>query len=196
MKSSLSLIHPLIAASFLTGVPLPLGAGNLPDPRPRLPQGLHELQNMVKMLAAKNGIRVPFTLVEHSDPFFPVARYRQTPTGYLIVVNPKAAREIPPNTWAFIIGHEMAHGVDGRLRTPSGGTHPGIEWLADEVGARFALQAGFCLDAHAGWVFARPDRSSSTHGSDHGRARNLIHKFGADRQSVQYWQQRYRYPLR
>lgn len=171
-------------------------ADNLPDPRFRKPLGLHELQNIVNLLLAKNGFHTRFIVMENPDSFSPVARFRGTPQQFTILVNPRAAREIPPNTWAFILGHEIAHGVDARARTNSGATTRQIEWTADELGAAYAIRGGFDLNAHAGWVFNRPNRGSETYGSEHERATRLVDRYGGRWPEIHTWQQRYRSPLR
>lgn len=174
----------------------PMGrSGQLPDPRFRRPLGLNELQNIANMLAAKNGLQARFTVVVDPSDLVPVARCSGSPTGHLITVNPTAVRDFPPNTWAFIIGHEMAHAMDARARHGQGRSFKEVEWIADEIGATYAVRAGFQLDAHLGWVFSRPNRGSENYGSEHERAQNLFRRFRSDKVTIQHFQERYRMPL-
>jgi len=174
----------------------PMGhSGQLPDPRFRRPIGLTELQNIANMLAAKNGLPARFTVVADSSGLVPVARCSGSPTGHLITVNPRAARDFPPNTWAFVLGHEMAHAMDLRARHGQGKSFREVEWIADEIGASYAVRAGFHLEAHLGWIFSRPNRGSENYGSEHERAQSLFRLFRANQITVQHFQERYRMPL-
>jgi hypothetical protein len=197
------ILNTLIAGAVLLSIEpgsaqsvSPMGhSGQLPDPRFRRPVGLNELQNIANMLAAKNGLQARFTVVADSSDLVPVARCSGSPTGHLITVNPRAARDFPPNTWAFIIGHEMAHAMDARARHGQGRSFKEVEWIADEIGASYAVRAGFQLDAHLGWVFSRPNRGSENYGSEHDRAQNLFRRFRANQVSILHFQERYRMPL-
>lgn len=174
----------------------PMGhSGQLPDPRFRRPIGLNELQNIANMLAAKNGLQARFTVVADSSGLVPVARCSGSPAGHLITVNPRAVRDFPPNTWAFVLGHEMAHSMDERARHGAGKSFKRVEWIADEIGASYAVRAGFHLEAHLGWIFSRPNRASENYGSEHERAQSLFRLFRPDAVSIQHFQERYRMPL-
>jgi len=178
------ILNTLIAGAVLLSIEpgsaqsvSPMGhSGQLPDPRFRRPVGLNELQNIANMLAAKNGLQARFTVVADSSDLVPVARCSGSPT-------------------AFIIGHEMAHAMDARARHGQGRSFKEVEWIADEIGASYAVRAGFQLDAHLGWVFSRPNRGSENYGSEHDRAQNLFRRFRANQVSILHFQERYRMPL-
>jgi Zn-dependent protease with chaperone function len=94
-----------------------------------------------------------------------------------IRINPRAAATIPPNSWAFIIGHEFAHRTHG-LSSPEG-TNPEMEAEADAIGARYAMAAGFDLAAHLDWTLTHlRDGWSNSHGSIHDRAFRLAARYG------------------
>jgi len=200
LPSRLYVIHILAVVVLIQSAAAqsgsPMGhSGQLPDPRFRRPIGLNELQNIVNMLAAKNGLQARFTVVADSSGLVPVARCSGSPAGHLITVNPRAARDFPPNTWAFVLGHEMAHAMDARARHVQGKSFREVEWIADEIGASYAIHAGFHLEAHLGWIFSRPNRGSENYGSEHDRAQNLFRLFRANQITVQHFQERYRMPL-
>lgn len=202
MRSSVVLKILVAAAAVLSVEPAlaqsgsPMGhAGQLPDPRFRRPIGLNELQNIANMLVAKNGLQARFMVVADASGLVPVARCWGSPAGHLITLNPRAASDFPPNTWAFIIGHEMAHAMDARARHGQGKSFREVEWIADEIGASYAVRAGFQLEAHLGWTFSQPNRGSDRFGSEHERAQNLLRLFSANQISVQHFQERYRMPL-
>ena len=146
-------------------------------------------------MCIRDSLRVPFTVVTDETALVPIARYSGSPAGHLVTINPRAARDFPPNTWAFILGHEVAHAVDDRARHGHGKTFKQVEWMADEVGASYAIRAGFHLDAHLGWVFSRPNAGNENYGSEYERAQNLFHLFRPDRGLIQNFQNRYRMPL-
>jgi len=92
-------------------------------------------------------------------------------------INPTAAATIPPNSWAFIVGHEFAHRTHG-LSSPNG-TDPEMEAEADAIGARYAMNAGFDLAAHIDWTLSHlRDGWSPSHGSTHERALRLAARYG------------------
>jgi hypothetical protein len=148
-------------------------SGQLPDPRFRRLALLGELQNLVHLVAAKNGLTVRITVVEDRSGAVAVARFQGTALSGRIEVNPSASRNFPPNTWAFIIAHELAHAVDAGAKMQPGRSLKEAEWAADEIGAVYARNAGFSLEAQLAWVFSRPDAGGPSHGSDHERATRL-----------------------
>ena len=98
-------------------------------------------------------------------------------------INPRAAATIPPNSWAFIIGHEFAHRIHGIGQ--HGQTDPESEFQADVIGARYAMDAGFNLAAHIAWTLARiGNQWTPSHGSLHDRAGRLGQHYGIPQQAV------------
>ena len=94
----------------------------------------------------------------------------------VIRVHPRAATQIPPNSWAFIFGHEFAHQTQhfGQF----GKTSPELELRADIIGAQYARKAGFDLAAHLGWILSCRNQYSSSHGDWHARAEATARHFG------------------
>ena len=106
-----------------------------------------------------------------------------------ISIHPIAARKVPPNTWAFIFGHEFAHRVE-RLGNHSQ-TNPSNELKADIAGARYAMAAGYRIEAFLGWVLTEPNQSSMSHGSLHERVRSIAAHFGIPQTVIQAEAKRY-----
>lgn len=106
-----------------------------------------------------------------------------------IFIHPVAARQVPPNTWAFLFGHEFAHLVED-LGDPTD-TTPAKELKADIAGARYAMAAGYRLDAFLGWVLTEPDSSSNSHGSLRRRVQAIASHFGIPSATVQAQARRY-----
>ena len=142
----------------------------LPDPRFRAPLNIEEIDRVASMVAKATGQRVSGTIIVSEES--PLARIRGSLDAGEILINPRAAVTIPPNSWAFIIGHEFAHlthnlGLHGQ-------TSPELEFQADVVGARYAMDAGFDLSAHIAWTLSRTSGQwSASHGSLHDRAQRL-----------------------
>lgn len=166
----------------------------LPDPRFRTVIGLNEIQNIVQLLAAKNGLNVRVTVVENGNGVA-VARVTGVALSARIEVNPQLARILLPNTWAFILGHELAHLVHPQAQRESGLDLRTLEWNADLIGASYARRAGFELAAHLGWVFSRPNQGSPEYGSDHERALNIARHLGVEWNAVRACQARYYPPV-
>ncbi len=138
-------------------VPYPLAVPfqqptRLPDPRFRSPLGVWEIDKIASKVGRATGQRVRGRIVEEEN--VPFAGIRGPLDGGEIRVNPRMARIAPPNTWAFVIGHELAH----RILDQQGKQEPGpnLEVQADILGARFALPAGSDLNgAHSRSIQAR-----------------------------------------
>lgn len=107
-----------------------------------------------------------------------------------IFAHPVAAGQIPPNTWAFLFGHEFAHLVD-HLGAASD-TTPAKELRADIAGARYAMAAGYRLDTYLGWVLSEPDQSSDSHGSLRGRVKSIATHFRIPFSAIEAQASRYR----
>lgn len=153
----------------------------LPDPRFRPALGGWEIDRVASMVAKATGQPVSGTITVSEES--PLARIRGPLDGGEIQINPKAAATIPPNSWAFIIGHEFAHRTHDLGN--HGQTNPELEFQADVVGARYAMDAGFDLSAHIAWTLSRTvNQWSPSHGSLHDRANRLGHRYGISRQAV------------
>ena len=160
----------------------------LPDPRFRPPFGVWEIDRVASMVAKATGREAAGNVVVSEA--CPLAAIHGPLEAGEIRVNPRAAATIPPNSWAFIIGHEFAHRTHdiGHM----GQTSPEEEFQADVVGARYAIDAGFDLPAHIAWVLAHTrDGWSSSHGSLHDRASQLGARYGIPRDAV--WASMHRY---
>jgi len=119
----------------------------------------------------------------------PLARIRGGREDCTIFLHPVATRQVPPNTWAFIIGHEFAHRVEN-LGSHSQ-TNSSNELKADIAGARYAMAAGYRLEAFLGWVLTEPNQSSKSHGSLHQRVQAIAAHFGVPKKVIQAEAQRY-----
>jgi hypothetical protein len=87
------------------------------------------------------------------------------------------------------MGHEFAHQVSSPRRR--GGLNPAEEMRADIAGAEYAVQAGFDVAAHIGWMLTLSNVDSPTHGSWHERALRLAAHFGIEGNEFAYWNQVY-----
>jgi hypothetical protein len=153
----------------------------LPDPRFRSAYGVWELDKVASMVAKATGQRASGSIIVSEES--PLARVRGPLDGGEILINPKAAATIPPNSWAFIIGHEFAHQTHNLGN--HGGTNPELEFQADVIGARYAMDAGFDLSAHIAWTLSRTgNRWTQSHGSLHDRAERLGHRYRIPPQRV------------
>jgi len=175
--------YPLADADFMPAeqTSASMSHQRLPDPRFRPSYGEWEIDRVASMVAKATGQRVSGNIIVSEES--PLARIRGPLDAGEIQINPRAAATIPPNSWAFIIGHEFAH------RTHELGTHgqtnPDLEFEADVIGARYAMDAGFDLAAHIAWTLSRTGNQwSPSHGSLHDRANRLGTHYGIPREAV------------
>lgn len=82
--------------------------GGRPDPRYRQPLNFAELQAVAGEVAKATGRKIHWRLALGEDPG-PLVRIRGGRDDCTLTVHPVAARKVPPNTWAFLFGHEFAH---------------------------------------------------------------------------------------
>ena len=146
----------------------------LPDPRYRAPMNFAELQSVAGEVAKASGRKIHWRLELGANPG-PLARITGGIDNCVIHLHPVAARQVPPNTWAFIFGHEFAHRIE--KLGEHGQSNPANELKADLAGARYAMAAGYRLEAFLGWVLAQPNQVSTTHGSLHERVRAIAAHF-------------------
>jgi hypothetical protein len=117
-------------------------------------------------------------------------KIRGTLRDCTITIHPLAAKKVPPNTWAYLFGHEFAHlveelGVHGKAT-------PADELKADIAGARYAMAAGYRLDAFLGWVMTEPNQNTATHGDLHRRVQAIAKRYGIPQKAIQADARRYR----
>lgn len=161
--------------AFMAPVDSGANDARLPDPRNRRPFGVWEIDRVASMVAKATGRRTAGSIAV-TDQVAVAGIGGPLDEGELRI-NPTAAATIPPNSWAFIIGHEFAHRTHG-LSSPEG-SNPELEAEADAVGARYAMAAGFDLAAHIDWTLAHVrDGWSPSHGSIHERAYRLAARYG------------------
>lgn len=161
----------------------------LPDPRYRPPLGIWEIDRVASMVAKATGKHLQGTVQVANETNAPFASMRGTIQGGEIIINPRAAIEVPPNSWAFVIGHEFAHTIHRFGHRHD--TDPDQELRADIIGAEYAMNAGFDLPAHLAWILMRPDGGSASHGSRHDRALHLAAHFGISPEEIRTHVQRH-----
>jgi hypothetical protein len=153
-----------------------------PDPRYRPPANFAELQAVAGEVARATGRKIQWRL-QRGSAQGPLITIRGTLDDCTITVHPVAARKVPPNTWAFLFGHEFAHLVE-ELGTHSA-TNPANELKADIAGARYAMAAGYRIEAFLGWVLTEPDKKTASHGSLEKRVQAISAHFRVPRNVVQ-----------
>ncbi len=159
-----------------------------PDPRYRPPANFAELQAVAGEVAKATGRQINWHLALGENPG-PLARVRGNLDNCTIYIHPVAAQKLPPNTWAFIFGHEFAHKVEG-LQS-HGKASPATELKADIAGARYAMASGYRLEAFLGWILTEPDQHTDSHGSPHERANAIAAHFGIPQRVIQAETRRY-----
>ncbi|MFD0892119.1 hypothetical protein KBB96_11880 [Luteolibacter ambystomatis] len=178
MKGLILLLPVLLLASCAGPSPTPYAGhpGILRyDPANRPALGLWEIDHVARQVAAVAGRRISGSVQQSIFPNGPVASIQETSGGDRILVNPRAAREIPLNAWAFIFGHEFAHQVYNFGHR--GNTNPQQELRADIIGAGYARTAGYKLVPYLHWMLSRRPDSSPSHGDLHWRAREMARHF-------------------
>ena len=162
--------------------------GQYPDPRYRPPANFSELQAVAGDVAKAAGRQINWHLELGPNPG-PLAVLRKGTDDCTISIHPIAARKVPPNTWAFIFGHEYAHWVERQGKHSQ--SNPADELKADIAGARYAMAAGYRIEAFLGWVLTEPNQSSMSHGSLHERVRSIAAHFGIPQTVIQAEAKRY-----
>lgn len=156
--------------------------GKFPDPKYRAPVGMNEIEEIARAVVRGSGKRIRIEVKQGRDPSPPCIVRGNRHQG-VIEINPRAARQIPANSWAFIFGHEIAHLVEDI--GPHSGTSPAVELKADIYGARYAMNAGFQLAPYLGWLMTLPDTQSISHGSIRSRARAMAREFKISEAEIQ-----------
>lgn len=159
-----------------------------PDPRYRPPVDFTELQTVVRKVAQATGREIKWHLALGANPG-PLATIRGDVNNCTISIHPIAAKKLPPNTWAFIFGHEFAHLVDNL------GNHsqdnPANELKADIAGARYAMAAGYRIESFLGWVLTEPNQNTKSHGTLRGRVHAIAAHFQVPLNAIHAQKQRY-----
>jgi hypothetical protein len=163
------------AATKPSPTPFRRPQGKYPDPRYRPPVNFAELQAVAGKVSKSTGRVIHWQLKHGADPG-PLAKISGGMDDCLIQIHPVAARQVPPNTWAFIFGHEFAHRVE-KLGAHSQ-TNPANELKADIAGARYAMASGYRIEAFLGWALAEQNQTSNSHGSLHKRVHAIAAHFG------------------
>jgi len=153
-----------------------------PDPRYRPPADFAELQAVAGEVARATGRKIGWRL-QRGSAQGPLVTIRGTLENCTITLHPVAAQKVPPNTWAFLFGHEFAHLVES-LGTHSA-TNPANELKADIAGARYAMAAGYRIEAFLGWVLTETDKETNSHGSLEKRVKAIAAHFGVPQSAVQ-----------
>lgn len=159
-----------------------------PDPRYRPPVNISELQAVGGQVAKATGRKIRWRLVLGADPG-PLARIRGDLDDCTLTIHPIGARKLPPNTWAFIFGHEFAHLVENLGNHSQ--NNPSIELKADIAGARYAMAAGYRVEAFLGWVLTEPNHPTKSHGTPRDRVYKVAARFGIPQNVVQAEAKRY-----
>jgi hypothetical protein len=139
-------------------------------------------------VAKASGRQIRWSLAHGTNPG-PLATIRGSADDCTIYIHPVAARKVPPNTWAFIFGHEFAHLLED-LGTHSQ-TSPANELKADIAGARYAMAAGYRIESFLGWVLTEPNQQTDSHGSLHRRVQAISAHFRIPQSAIQAQAQRY-----
>jgi hypothetical protein len=147
-----------------------------------------ELQAVARKVAKATGKEIRWRLALGTDPG-PLATIRGDLNDCTILIHPVAARKLPPNTWAFIFGHEFAHLVENL------GNHsqdnPANELKADIAGARYAMAAGYRIESFLGWVLTEPNHQTKSHGSLRDRVQAVAAHFNVPRNAIHAQSRRY-----
>ena len=159
------------------------------SPRYRPPANFAELQAVAGEVAKATGRKIHWRL-QLGPAQGTLIKIRGTLNDCVITIHPVAAKKVPPNTWAYLFGHEFAHLVE-ELGTHSA-TSPANELKADIAGARYAMAAGYRLDAFLGWVLTEPNQNTATHGSLHQRVQQIAKRYGISQKAIDADARRYR----
>ena len=150
--------------------------------------GFSELKAVARQVAESTGREIHWRLALGTDPG-PLAIIRGGLNDCTIFIHPVASRKLPPNTWAFIFGHEFAHLIDNL------GNHsqdnPTTELKADIAGARYAMAAGYRIESFLGWVLTEPNQESKSHGTLRDRVHSIATHFNVPLNAIHAQEQRY-----
>lgn len=117
------------------------------DQRWSAPSSLEEMEAMTSYLKQSNNLPGSNGLQLDAEQSGGTASIRTNGEDGMISIHPERMRTIPLNSWAFILGHELAHQTFIRSNGISGG-----ELQADVDGARYATRAGYDPAAYLAWV--------------------------------------------
>ncbi len=117
------------------------------DPRGNPPVSLEELEALTSDLKAASELPGSNGLQLNVETSGGTASIRTNGEDGLISIHPARLHSVPLNSWAFILGHELAHQTSIRKKGNSG-----TEIEADVEGARYAANAGYDAAAYLAWV--------------------------------------------
>lgn len=182
--------HPGVERQPTNAAPsrVPPAKTQYPDSRYRPPVDFTELQTVARQVAKSTGRDINWRLAHGANPG-PLATIRGELDDCTIFIHPVAARKLPPNTWAFIFGHEFAHLVENLGNHSQ--NNPTIELKADIAGARYAMAAGYRIESFLGWVLTEPNQDTKSHGSLHDRVYLIAAHFNVPRSAIHAQKQRY-----
>ena len=144
------------------------------------------LRNITNELLYYNNLNYSVSIVidDYKSSGFAAINYSYYSNAVTIYVDSYELSNKSNNTWAFVLGHELAHKYYG-----AGGT-ASSEWSADELGARWAINAGYNVSKYINSILNDYDSCSKSHGCWHSRAHNLARKFGVSIYGDNEWDHR------
>lgn len=187
-NKNVMLAEPATVAVMWLRPPHSLERPQMADPRYRSPMGLGELEQVATAVGNASGGVIHARLVTGPDTG-PLCGIRGSMDDGIIRVHPRSAKQVPPNSWAYIFGHEFAHQTQHLAQY--GPTTPALELRADILGAEYARKAGFDLAAHLGWIFSCRNNYSESHGDWYARALATARHFGISPGEIRVQAERY-----
>ena len=119
------------------------------------------LDQITGYLAQVNNINVSGKIVADHNKAGGVAAIGCSGNYCVIYASPHAMRQKSTNTWAFIMGHELAHYYLGHGGC---GQSKYKEFEADRVGAQMAVNAGYNIGTYINALSREPNTCSASHG--------------------------------
>jgi Zn-dependent protease with chaperone function len=135
-----------------------------------------QLDQMASYILMRNGLQIQGQIVVDPYRASGVAATIGGSWNSIIYVDPNKLNTLSPNTWAFIIGHELAHIHLGHTM----GMNQSVqnEFDADRWGAMWAYRAGYNVESFLQYMATEPDICTPSHGCWHDRIRNIKNMFG------------------
>lgn len=157
-------VHLLILLSFLVPTKLP---GQV---------SVSQLDNMASRMLTANNLNMRGIIKIDRYRSGGVASAAGSACNGVIFVSPEAMYSYSVNSWAFILGHELAHIALGHTRWGSRGMVD--EFRADIFGARMAVNAGWDIYDYLADMQSQPNICTPSHGCVSQRVANLKREFG------------------
>ena len=137
------------------------------------PPSLQDLDAIATRMLQSRGSQLSGRIVANAGTAQGIAAIRWMGNQSVISVDPSMIRQWSTNTWAFVIGHELAHA----LLKHQGGSNPQNEQAADRLGAELARGVGFNVSDYIRHICSQRNSCSSGHGCWHDRMRLLERQF-------------------